>query len=176
MGLLDKDELGSVSVCFTLDFVEVCSTTRRVYILAGLKIIDKDTTHLRTKQKLFTYEPTTDSRYGGGVHANELLTFIPLHFVVGKESNRLFTTDLKTFFDFAKQITTTGVKARNDQEKYLFPFEYVTYHMDISAEQKCFYLDGGCKVKKFFCVKYACKSDDAMSFWGRGGQVLVTNA
>ena len=66
------------------------------------------------------------------VHANELLTCIPLHFVVGKESHLLFTTDLKPFFDFAKQITTMGVKARNDQEKYLFPFEDVTYPMDMS--------------------------------------------
>ena len=168
MGLLDKAERGSVSVCFTLDFAEVCSTTKRGHVLAGLKIIDKDATHPRTKEKLFNYEPTVDSRNGGGVHANELLTCIPLHFVVGKESNLLFTTDLKPFFDFAKQITTMGVKARNDQEKDLFPFEDVTYPMDMSAEQKCFDLGGACKVKKFFCVKCACNSDDAMSFWEGG--------
>ena len=174
MGLLNKAEHGSVSVCFTLDFAEVCSTTKRGHVLAGLKIIDKDATHPRTKERLFNYEPTADSRNGGGVHANELLTCTPLHFVVGKESNLLFTTDLKPFFDFAKQITTMGVKARNDQEKDLFPFEDVTYPMDMSAEQKCFDLGGACKVKKFFCMKCACNSDDAMSFWEGG--TLVTNA
>ena len=104
----------------------------------------------KTKEKLFNYEPTADSTNGGGVCANELMTCIPLHFVVSKESNRLFTTDLKPFFDFAKQITTMGVKARNDQEIDLVPFEDVTYPMDMSAEQKCFDLDGACKVKKFF--------------------------
>ena len=168
MGLLDKAESCSVSVCFTLDFAEVCSTTKRGHVLAGLKIIDKDTTHPRTKERLFNYEPTADASNGGGVHANELLTCIPLHFVVGKESNRLFSTDLKPFFDFAKQISTMGLKARNNQEKDLVPFQDVTYPMDMSAEQKCFDLGGACKVKKFFCVKCACNSQDAMSFWEGG--------
>ena len=125
MGLLDKAESCSVSVCFTLDFAEVCSTTKRGHVLAGLKIIDKDATHPRTKERLFNYESTADDSNGGGVHANELLTCIPLHFVVGKESNRLFSTDLKPFFDFAKQISTMGLKARNDQEKDLVPFKDV---------------------------------------------------
>ena len=71
---------------------------------------------------------------GGGVHANELLTCIPLHFVVGKESNKVFSTDLKPFFDFARQISTGGLKARNVLEKDLFPFEDITYPMDMSAE------------------------------------------
>ena len=102
MGLLGKAEGGSVSVCFTLDFAEVCSTTKRGHVLAGMKIIDKDATHPRTKKVLFNYEPTTDSSNGGGVHANELLTCIPLHFVVGKESNQVFSTDLRPFFDFAR--------------------------------------------------------------------------
>ena len=102
---------------------------------------------------------------GWGVHANELLTCIPLHFVVGKESNKLFSTDLKPFFDFAKDISIGGLKARNDSEKDLHPFEDVTYPMDMSAEQKCFDLGGGCKVKEFFCVKCACRSSDAMFFW-----------
>ena len=66
MGLLEKAEGGSVSICFTLDFAEVCSTTKRGHVLAGIKIIDKDATHPRTKEKLFDYEPTTDSRNGGG--------------------------------------------------------------------------------------------------------------
>ena len=43
--------------------------------------------------------------------------------------------------------------------------------MDMSAEQKCFDLGGGCKVKELFCVKYACKSSDAMFFWEGGGSV-----
>ena len=96
-----------------------------------------------------------------------MLTCIPLHFVVGKESNKVFSTDLKPFFDFARQISTGGLKARNVLEKDLFPFEDITYPMDMSAEQKCFDLGGGCKVKEFFCVKCACRSSDAM-FFGRG--------
>ena len=111
---------------------------------------------------------------GGGVHANELLTCIPLHFVVGKESNRVFSTDLKPFFDFARQISKHGLKARNELEKDLFPFEDVTYPMDMSAEQKCFDLGGGCKVKEFFCVKCACRSSDAMFFW-EGGLVIIAH-
>ena len=168
MGLLGKAECGSVSVCFTLDFAEVCSTTKRGHVLAGMKIIDKDATHPRTKKLLFNYEPTTDSSNGGGVHANELLTCIPLHFVVGKESNQVFSTDLKPFFDFSRQISKDGLKARNDLEKDLFPFDDVTYPMDMSAEQKCFDLGGGCKVKEFFCVKCACRSSGAMFFWEGG--------
>ena len=106
---------------------------------------------------------------GGGVHANKLLTCIPLHFVVGKEFNQVFSTDLKPFFDFARQISKDGLKARNDLEKDLFPFDDVTYPMDMSAEQKCFDLGGGCKVKEFFYVKCACRSSDAMFFFGGGG-------
>ena len=49
MGLLDKAESCSVSVCFTLDFAEVCSTTKRGHVLAGLRIIYKDATHPRLK-------------------------------------------------------------------------------------------------------------------------------
>ena len=66
MGLLGKAECGSVSVCFTLDFAEVCSTTKRGHVLAGMKIIDKDATHPRTKRLFFNYEPTTDFSNGGG--------------------------------------------------------------------------------------------------------------
>ena len=49
MGLLDKAECCSMSICFTLDFVEVCSTTKRGHVLAGLRIIYKDATHPRLK-------------------------------------------------------------------------------------------------------------------------------
>ena len=65
MVLLEKVESGYVSICFTLDFSEVCSTTKRGCVLTGLKIIDKDTTHPKTK-KLFDYEPTPYVRNGGG--------------------------------------------------------------------------------------------------------------
>ena len=41
--------------------------------------------------------------------------------------------------------------------------------MDMSTEQKCFDLGGGCKVKEFFCVKCAYRSSDGMFFWERGG-------
>ena len=84
MDLTKKVENQSVSVYFTLDFAEVCSTTKRGHVLAGLKIIDKYTRHPRTKELLFNYEPTDASSNGGGVHANELLICIPLHFVVDK--------------------------------------------------------------------------------------------
>ena len=92
-----------------------------------------------------------------------------LHFVVGKESNKVFSTDLKPFFDFARQISTGGLKEKDASEKDLFPFEDVTYPMDMSAEQKCFDLGGGFKVKEFFCVKCAYRSSDGMFFWERGG-------
>ena len=42
MGLLKKSETESVSICFTLDFAEVYSTTKRGHVLAGMKIIDED--------------------------------------------------------------------------------------------------------------------------------------
>ena len=53
IGLLEKAESRCVSVCFTSDFVEVHSTTKRGHVLAGLKIIDKDATYLKTKTKIF---------------------------------------------------------------------------------------------------------------------------
>ena len=58
MSMLEKAEGGSVSICFTLDFAEVCSTIKMGHVLAGIKIIDKDVTHPRTKEKLFNYEQT----------------------------------------------------------------------------------------------------------------------
>ena len=57
----------------------------------------------------------------------------------------------------------------------MFPFEDVTYPMDMSAEQKCFDLGGGCKVKEFFCVKCACRSSDAMFFWEGGSSYNCTH-
>ena len=143
MGLTEKAEKQCVSICFTLDYAEVCSTTKRGHVLAGMKIIDKDAKHPITKELLFNYEPTDDSRNDGGVHANELLTCIPLHFVVGKESKSVFHKDLKPFFDFANDIRVNGLKARSDTENDLMPFEDITYPMDMSAEQKCFNLGGG---------------------------------
>ena len=95
---------------FYFGFSEVCSTTKRGHVLAGLKTIDKDATHPRTKERLFNYEPTADSANGGGVHANELLTCIPLYFVVGKESNRLFTTDLKLFLILLSRLQKWDLK------------------------------------------------------------------
>ena len=142
MDLTKKAEKQSVSICFTLDYAEVCSTTKRGHVLAGMKIIDKDAKHPITKELLFNYEPTDDSRNDGGVHANELLTCIPLHFVVGKESTKVFHKDLKPFFDFANDIRVNGLKARSDTENDLMPFEDITYPMDMSAEQKCFNLGG----------------------------------
>ena len=165
MGLTKKAETQSVSICFTLDYAEVCSTTKRGHVLAGMKIIDKDAKHPITKELLFNYEPTDDSSNDGGVHANELLTCIPLHFVVGKESTKVFSKDLKPFFDFANDIRVNGLKARSDNENDLMPFEDITYPMDMSAEQKCFNLGGGCKVKEFFCIKCACRSSDPLFFW-----------
>lgn len=129
-----------------------------------MKIIDKDTKHPVTKELMFNYEPTADSENGGGVHANELMTCIPLHFVVGKESNEVFSNDLKPFFDFANKIIHDGLKPRDENEKALKPFSDGTFPMDMSAEQKCFNLGGGCKIKEFFCIKCACTSNGCLSF------------
>ena len=49
MSLLKKAEVGSVFICFTLDFAEICSTTKRGHVLAGMKIINKDRRHPKTK-------------------------------------------------------------------------------------------------------------------------------
>lgn len=97
MCLLDKAQYGSVFIYFALDFTEVYSTTRRGYILAGHKIIDKDATHPKVKEKLFNFELATCFRNGGDVYASELILCIPLHFLDGKESNRLVITNLKAF-------------------------------------------------------------------------------
>ena len=76
-------------------------------------------------------------------------------------------------FYFARQVNTKGLKARDQFENDLNPFKDVTYPMDMSAEQKCFDLGGGCKVKELFCVKCACKSSDVM-FSGRGWSVSTS--
>ena len=47
-------------------------------------MLQEATRHPKTKDLLFDYEPTADSGNGRGVHANELRTCVPLHFVVGK--------------------------------------------------------------------------------------------
>ena len=60
IGLLEKAESKCVSTCFTLDFAEVCSNTKRSHLLAGIKIINKDTKHPITKELMFNYEPTVE--------------------------------------------------------------------------------------------------------------------
>lgn len=49
IGMFDKVECGSVCMCSTLDFAEVCSTTKIWHVLTGLKTIDKNARHSRTK-------------------------------------------------------------------------------------------------------------------------------
>ena len=50
------------------------------------------------------------------------MTCIPLHFVVGKESNEVFSNDLKPVFDFANKVISCGLEPRNENEKALKPF------------------------------------------------------
>ena len=49
MDLTEKAEKQSISICFTLDYAEVCSTTKRGHVLAGMKIIvtDSDSQEIR---------------------------------------------------------------------------------------------------------------------------------
>lgn len=149
MGLLQKAERECVSICFVLGFAKVCSTKKRSDDLAGMKIINKDTKHPITKELMFNYEPTADSENGGGFHANEIKTCIPLHFIVGKELNEVFSNDLKPFFDFANKAISCGLEPRNENEKALESFNDGTFPMDMSAEKKCFDLGSGCSTKEF---------------------------
>ena len=161
LGLLEKAEMTSVSVCFTLDFAEICKHSRLGHVLGGIKIVDVDTKYPGTDRPMFD-----DTRGGtkGGVHSDELTTCIPLHFVVGKESKEVFRQDMGQFFAFAERMRKEGLVARHAEEPTLKPFK-VMYPMDMSAEQKCFDLGGACKVAEYFCIKCAASSNDLMFCW-----------
>lgn len=74
---------------------------------------------------------------------------IPLNFVVGKESNEIFSNDLKLFFDFANKVIYCGLQPRDESEKALKLFSDATFLMDMSVKHKCFNLSGRCKIKDF---------------------------
>ena len=71
-------------------------------------------------------------------HINELLTYVPLYYFLGEESNSIFSTGLKPFFDFSRKVKKFGSKARNEGKQDLQPFEDAIYPMDMSAKHKCF--------------------------------------
>ena len=56
-----------------------------------------------------------------------------MYVFVGKESNKVFSTDLEPFFDFARDIRSDRLKANCDNDNDLMTFEDVTYPMDMSA-------------------------------------------
>ena len=75
MGLLEKAEGGSISICFTVDFVEICTTTKRGRVLVGIQIIDKDVTRPRTKWKLFNNKISLDDRNGWGFMQKNFIVY-----------------------------------------------------------------------------------------------------
>ena len=101
------------------------------------------------------------------MHSGKCITYISLHFVVGKESKEVFRRDMGRFFAFVEQMRKEGLVARHTGEPTLKPF-HVLYPMDMSAEQKCFDLEGACKVKEHFCIKCALPSSDLMFHWEEG--------
>ena len=168
LSLSEKAETTSVTICFTVDYAEVCKTSKRGHVLGGIKIVDIDAKYPGTNKNMF--DLSEEGKEGcGGFHSAELLTCIPLHFVVGKESNEVFSKDMRNFFEFAERVRNDGLIARHQGEKTLKRFN-VVYPMDMSAEQKCFSLGGGCKIKEFFCIKCAARSSDLMFHWEVGSK------
>ena len=55
--------------------------------------------------------------------------------------------------------------ARSGGEVSLLPFKNCAFPMDMSAEQKCLNVGGGCKVAERFCTKCSCKSLKLTYFW-----------
>ena len=133
---------------FTLDYAKYL--IRGNYILASSKVVD-----------IYAKIPVDGSLLmadGKNAQANEELTCIPLHFVNTKESHEVFTSDLKSFFDFGKKCLADGFVTRGQGEISLLPFKNCAFPMDISAEQKCLNVGGGCKVAERFCTKCSCRS------------------
>ena len=95
-GLLQKAITSSVFVAFTLDYAEICKTSKRGHVLGGIKIVDMDTKVPGSDIPMFN---VADGRGGttSGFHSAELTTCVPLHFVVGKESNEVFRKDMGIF-------------------------------------------------------------------------------
>lgn len=58
----------------------------------------------------FNYKLTTGLGNGGGVHVNELLTYIPLNCVVGKESNKNFLYGSYALFILLKALEQMVLK------------------------------------------------------------------
>ena len=165
LGLLDKAKTQPVEIAFTIDYAQVCSTTNRGHVLAGVKIIDRDTKIPGTDALMFAFDDDgEDGDCKVGVHSRELDTCIPLHFCVGKESLEVFREDFKEFFEFGNRVSRDGLVARTEDEATLVPFD-VTFPMDMSAEQKCFNLGGACKSAKFFCIKCATELRKETYFW-----------
>ena len=144
----------------------MCSTTNRGHVLAGVKIIDRDTKKPGTDELMFYFDGE-DGEGKAGFHSRELTTCFPLHFCVGKESLEVFREDFKEFFEFGNRVASHGLVARFDDEETLVPFD-VTFPMDMSAEQKCFNLGGACKSATHFCIKCATELRKETFFWEKG--------
>ena len=167
LGLLEKAKTEPVEIAFTIDYAQVCSTTKRGHVLAGVKVVDRDTKIPGTDEIMFAFDDDEeDGDCKGGFHSRELDTCFPLHFCVGKESLDVFREDFKEFFEFGNRVSREGLVGRTEGEATLVPFN-VTFPMDMSAEQKCFDLGGACKSARFFCIKCATELRKETYFWGK---------
>ena len=59
---------------------------------------------------------------------------------------------------FAKQCEKNGITGTK-------PFINCSFPMDMSAEQKCLNIGGGCKVATHFCTKCSLTSSDLHYYW-----------
>ena len=102
LGLTEKARTEPVEIAFTIDYAQVCSTTNRGHVLAGVKIVDRDTKVPGTDTPMFDFDGS-DGDGKAGFHSRELDTCFPLHFCVGKESLEVFREDFKDFFEFGNR-------------------------------------------------------------------------
>ena len=62
------------------------------------------------------------------------MTYVLLYFVVGKESNDIFSTDIRILLYLARKVIHVGFEPRDDSEKVIQVFSDCTYPIDIFAE------------------------------------------
>ena len=84
MFTLEKEKTKPVEIVFVIEYTQVCSTTKRGDVLAGVKVINRNAKIHWMDDLMFTFEDNSkDEKYKCGFYSKEEDACFSLYFLCG---------------------------------------------------------------------------------------------